>query len=342
MRKLFFITPLLFSISLYSWAQQPPIEVTDNTLKVAAFGEEVFYFGFAEGDRIIFNFEEVKGKELKEIEIIEMPSSSKFMDYKTKKIENKSLDIIKTGIYKFRFANTGLGGRVCKFKIQRIPASEATKNFNCSVYWRTVYDTSYTPVQEKFLVSSDTSIVNIVDQISKVSSQTAMNGNSNRNIIDFDLPAGTISWSYYIGVGTEGKEAYNKATETFLKSAATVVSKISGYGAMAALALNGINYFNKTDGRDNVKYWFISDWNNVLLFNSGNSFRQYKQGDVINDAYQMKVPNQGKVYLALMNDNFREPIEVIVKATAISVRQAWDTRIIQKMNVMSRQEGYLK
>ena len=90
-------------------------------MKVPPQGEEIFYYGFAEGDQLIFNFEEVNGKELKEFEIMFMPSKSIFMDYKTKKIENKILTISETGIYKFRFTNANiLSGRVCKFKIQRL------------------------------------------------------------------------------------------------------------------------------------------------------------------------------------------------------------------------------
>jgi hypothetical protein len=46
------------------------------------------YYGFAEGDQMIFSFEELK--ELKESEIIEMPTSSKFMDYKSIKFTNKT------------------------------------------------------------------------------------------------------------------------------------------------------------------------------------------------------------------------------------------------------------
>jgi len=42
-------------------------------------GEEVFYYGFTEDDQLVFHFEEVNGKELKGLEIIELPSSSKFM-----------------------------------------------------------------------------------------------------------------------------------------------------------------------------------------------------------------------------------------------------------------------
>ena len=128
---------------------QTTIDVVESTLKIGALGEEVFYYGFAEGDKIIFNFEELKGKELKEIEIIELPSSSKFMDYKSVSIKNKELTVQKTGIYKFRFSNSAVAGRICKYKIQRIPASEVTANFNTSVYWKTNYDTTYYTVEER-------------------------------------------------------------------------------------------------------------------------------------------------------------------------------------------------
>jgi len=69
---------------------QTTINLAESTLKVNGLSDEEFYFGFAEGDQIVFNFKELRGKELKEIEIIELPSSSKFMDFKSKKIENKT------------------------------------------------------------------------------------------------------------------------------------------------------------------------------------------------------------------------------------------------------------
>ena len=73
---------------------QIPIDIAENTVKVSSISDEVFYYGFAEGDQLVFNFEEVNGKELKEIEIMFMPSQSIFMDYKTKKIVNKTIQII--------------------------------------------------------------------------------------------------------------------------------------------------------------------------------------------------------------------------------------------------------
>lgn len=332
---------LLICCSFY-FVGSTPVEVADSTLKIGGLGEEVFYYGFAEGDQIVFSFEEVNGKELKEIEIVELPSNSKFMDYKTKKIENKTIQVTKTGIYKFRFSNSAIGGRICKFRIQRIPANETTQNFNTAVYWKTLYDTTYTPVQEKYLISRDTAFTMLTEQVAKVSSTNAINGNSNKTIVDVTLPEGTISWSYYIGTGSEGKRAYEDAKNKCLTAGAGAVAKIPGWGPLAALALYGTSYFNKVQGEDNVKYYFITNWDNVQLFKQEQTFYQYKQGDVVNDYSKMDAPLTGKIYLGLLNDNVVDPIDVTVKIIAVSVAEQWGVRTVQRMNISSREEPYLK
>ncbi len=229
----------LFLTTLKTFGQSP-IDVAVNNLKIGAISEEVFYYGFAEGDQIVFNFQEVNGKELKEVEIIELPTSSKFMDYKTKKIENKTIVVIATGIFKFRFSNSALSGRICKIKIQRIPASEATIKFNPSVFWKTVYDSTYTTIQQDYLVSKDTIIHNITDQVAKVHSGTNLNGN--KTTFNFTMPRNTVAWSYYVGVDQAGRDAYEKATVEIASKAAPLVAKIPGYGPLAALALGSASY----------------------------------------------------------------------------------------------------
>jgi hypothetical protein len=339
MKHLFVL--FLFSTSLCQG--QAVIDVAESTLKISGLGEESFYYGFAEGDVLIFNFEEVNGKELKELEITELvSSSSKFMDYKTKKIVDKKLTIANTGVYKFRLVNSALGGRICKFKIQRIPVSEEVRKFNSTVFWKTRYDTTYTPVEERYLVKSDTVISNVLDQISKVASQSALNGSSNRTIVDLSLPENTVSWSYFIGVGKEGQAAYEAGKEKFFNDAASALSAIPQYGPLAALAMYGINTFSKAHGDDNVQYWFITDWENVTAFNNGQQFYQYKQGNVISEASPMKEPLKGKVYIGLLNDNIMDAIEVNVKVTAIQIHQTWSTRTINRMIVSSNQVAYLK
>jgi hypothetical protein len=321
---------------------QTPIIVTESTLKIPALSEEVFYYGFAEGDQVIFSFQEVNGKELKEVEITEWPSSSKFMDYKTKSIPEKILEVSNTSVYKFRFSNTSLAGRVCKILIKRVPANPAREKFNTTVYWRTAYDTLRTPVTETYLEKSDTIIQHVMDNVTKVSSQTAINGNPNKTIVDFDLPENTIAWSYYIGTGKKSSEVFEKAKDDFVNTAAHTISNIPQYGPMAALALYGINAFSKIQGEDNVKYWFITDWQNVQQFMANTSFLQYKQGDVINDAAQMKAPLTGKVFLGLYNDNVAMAIEVIIKVTAVQVIQKWGTRTVDRITLTPHQEPYVK
>lgn len=314
---------------------QTPVTVAETTIKVSGLEEETLYYGFAEGDQLVFSFREVNGKELKEIEIGEVSGSSLFMDFKTKNIATKTFHIGSTGIYKFRLANGALGGRVCQVKIQRIPADESLKKFNTTVYWRTEYDTIYTPEEERYLVKTDTSVAIVMQSVAKVPAK-------GRTIVDFNLPDNTRMWSYYIGVGDEGQKAYEASKNALMNNASASLIKIPGYGPLAALALQGINVFIKAGGGDNVQYWFITDWNNVLAFKAGQQFLQYKQGNVINEASQMKLPLLGKVYLGLMNDNIMDAIEVQVKVTAIQFRDIWATRTVQRMDVTSTKIPYLK
>jgi hypothetical protein len=335
-----------YALAIFSWLLNPcygqRIDVAELTLKIGGTREESFYHGFAEGDQLVFNFEEINDKELKEIEIIELPGMSRFMDFKTASIKDKTINIPRNGIYKFRFQNSSLRGRICRIRIQRIPAGDLTQNFNTNVFWRTVRDTTYTPVRERFVSRVDTIVTMLTNQVAKVSSTTAVNGNPNRNVIDVTLPEGTTSWSYYIGVGTEGKDAYESAKKNFSKTVGASLASLSGYDPTTLLALSGINLIDKVQGRDNVKYYFISDWNNAQLFRGGHEFLQYKQGDVVNDASQMKRPTSGKILLGLLNDNLMEPIEVFVRITAVQIRPYWDTRLVDRMEVRQYEEPYLK
>ncbi|ADQ80937.1 hypothetical protein Palpr_2808 [Paludibacter propionicigenes WB4] len=319
-----------------------PIDVAENTVKVSAQSEEVFYYGFEAGDDLVFTFNKVSGPALEELQIIELPSSTKFMDYKVKKIKAKTLHISRTGIYRFRLTNPANAVSICKIKIQRIPSVMGRQDFNTSVYWRTVQDTTYVPSAEKTLIRKDTVAQTLMERTTKIPVKSYIYGTSGRELIDFSLPKGTVSWSYYIGVGTKGQKAFSTAKSGFLNSAAAVASTISGYGSMAALALYGVNTFTAIQGEDNVKFWFIGDESNANTFRLGKAFRGFKQGDVLNDAAQMKRPLDGKIYLGLQNDNLLQPINVTVSVTAIVVTEQNAVRNNKFMKITPREEAYLK
>jgi hypothetical protein len=326
----------LFSTSLFG---QTTVDVVENTLRVGGLSEEVLYYGFAEGDKLIFSFEEVNGKELKELEIIELPSSSKFMDYKTKKIENKTINITRTGVYKFRLSNAAIGGRICKVKIQRIPASDATKNFNSSVYWKTVYDTSYTTEQEKYLIRADTTISNLTDHVTKVHSKN--NADGNKTTFNFNLPTNTVAWSYYIGVEQAGLQAYESAVNQLSSKAGPLVSKIPNYSPLAALALGSTSYLKAIQSAEDIDYYIV-DGNNVNSFSAELQFSYIKKGKVFNDFSRMLSPLKGSYHFCFENDNVITGVSVAVKITAIIVTEQFGQRPIQKRHILSQQEAYLK
>jgi hypothetical protein len=222
------LTLLFLPVAFGSYCQSP-IDVTDQTLKIGGLKEEILYFGFAEGDRIVLHFSEIDGKELKEIEVSEYPSNSKFTDFKSAKIENKTITVNRKSVYQFRFSNGAVGARVCKIKIQRIPANDEMSGFNTNVTWikkqdttwntytkdvLVGYDTTYRQVTKKELVKTEIKEELLVDKNQRVHSY--WNENGNKTSVFFTLPLPTfetykttrvVAWAYWLGVGQEGKEA---------------------------------------------------------------------------------------------------------------------------------------
>lgn len=350
-REILLFIGIFLSVSLFS--QNTPILVAESTFKIGGMGDEEFYYGFAEGDQIIFDFEEVNKKELKEIEIIEYPSSSKFMDYKTVKITNKVINVTSTGIYKFRFSNSAIGGRVCKYKIQRIPVSDGTKNFNTSVYWKTLTDTTFYMVDEKYLISIDTLVVPIIQhRIERVHSQTNMN-HLNKSTVAFIIPENTISWSYYIGVGESSEAIFKQAEEKAKKTkeqlnAASNITNVlakfdpSGSVALATLALKGYAEFGVLEQADNIQYWFVPDYQNSLNYMQSLPYTYLIKGDGPLIKGRFTSPLKGTVYLCLKNDNIKDGLDIHIRASAVTVKENWGTRQVQKYKVKSWKEPYLK
>jgi hypothetical protein len=330
-----FISALLFSIDAIS---QQPILVAESSVKVGIKGEEFVFFGFAAGDQLIFSFEEANGKDMKEVEILEMPANSRFIEYKTSKLENKTITIPRTSIYKFRFANSALLPRVCKYKIQRIPGSAATQNFNSTVYVDTYYDTTYTTETENYIDRSDTVISNFQERVVKVNPPTAP-GSSKSNF-NFTLPENTVAWSYYISTTPTGKQVYQDALKKLGETAVREVTKFPSYGPLAALAMESESQIVKLDTGLAINYWIIEP-EYVQLFTNGEQFRFIKKGRGSNDFSKMD-PRDRAFYFCLHNDNKTIQVPVTVKITAILVNEKFETRQVQKMQVTPRRGMHLR
>ena len=324
---------------------QERIDVAEQTIKIGSKEEEVLFYGFAEGDQIVFNFEEVDEKEVKEIEIIELPVNSKFQDYEAKSIKDKIIKVNKKGVYKFRFYNSAMmKGRVCRIKIQRIPKSPETLNFNTGIKWVEKFDTTYDVKTEtvttgyntiakqktrRVLATVDTGIVQILDRVERVHSTT--NVNSNVQLVTFQLPEDsysphifkpykateTVSWAYAISVGESGKVWYKDANS---KAAAKSASKLAvssgmistGYGALALLAIEGLSAFSSPPQGDNIRFQIYKG--QYPIAHSGNS--------VVATGRELG-EKQGSYTIRLENDNIMDGINVDIKVVAVIVTKTW-------------------
>jgi hypothetical protein len=324
-------------IAVTSTHVQESIDVTEQTIKIGGFKEEELLFGFATGDKIIFSFEEINKKELKEVEILEYPGNSKFSDYKTKKVE-KTFAVSKQGVYVFRFKNSALGGRICRIKIQRVPATPATAHFNSTVTWVNKqdttwntytkdvvvgYDSVYVQKTKKVLVRTDTVVTALFDKVLRVHSETAI-GKTQYTYVTVELPANTalpsqfnpyrstevIAWSYWLGVGQKSKEEYDRANNR-LASGVKVLGALSGYGALAMLAATGISMFGTPAVGDNVRYRFYGIVNGKEI--------NIDYGNVISASARNEKITQGSFAIELYNDNFRDGIDVNLKIVALQV-----------------------
>lgn len=339
-------TLIVLLISNFAFSNEP-ILVTESTIVLDMEQNKELFFSFAEGDKVVFNLQMVKGKHIKEVEVIEMPSNTILTEFKVTGISKKHIQIRNKGIYKFRFYSSSITRRVCKIKIHRIPANESTKNFNTNWKWKTLRDTTYTTYQEdslvgytkkrinktlKELVKIDTTITELLSKKERVHSKTAI-GKSQYSYINVFLPKNkyfpnrlnphqsseTIAWSHWLGVGEKSQKDYDKSNQNFM-SGVKVIGSMSGYGALANLAITGISMFNDTSIGDNVNYRFITVQNGIEnVFNSGNG---------TSDSGRNTQLLQGGFTIELFNDNFREGIDVHLKLIVVQIHKIWKDKAV--------------
>jgi hypothetical protein len=351
------VTMLLFCTSSFG---QDPIDVTDQTIKIKGFKEEELYFGFAEGDKLIFNFQVLDDKELKEIEIIEYPNTSKFSDYKTRKIENKVITINKKGVYIFRFKNSAITGRICKIDIKRVAANESTKNFNSTVIWENKQETTYNSYTKDVIVGYDTTYIQkskkeitkseqnedmIVDKTERVHSINNLD-NKNFKVIQVNLPQEELSeyktkkiksWAYWIGVGKEASDSWRRNVSTF-RRATTGAFSILGGSPLAGLAVGAISDLAMPTMGEDVAYWFITDYSNAQSFLASRPFMQFDKGKGIAAFGKNTDKRQGTFYIGLLNDNQFQGIDANVKISIVWETNYYQDKQYTEMNVTPRYE----
>jgi len=337
---------VILSLLLYcssAFAQEAML-VTEQTISIEGNKTNELFYGFAEGDKIVFNF---KGTvKLAAVEIVEYPDIIRFSDYNVQKIKNKTITVAKKGVYIFRFKNESALANVCKISIQRIPANEATRNFNSAVAWEnrqettyhsyvkevvTGYDTVYIQKTKKELISTTLSEDMIINKSERIHSMGNMD-NSNKKVVKVALPEDEITdyktkemtaWAYWIGVGKESSDAWTKNLKV-ASQIATGVSYFTGAGPLGKIAIGTMSSLAIPSSGEDVSYAFIPDQPNAKLFLNDQDFRRFDKGKGIAAYGKMGNKTPREFYIGLLNDNYVTGIDVDVKISVI-----WETKIYE-------------
>lgn len=333
-----FLFLILFTTDLSAQTSNN-LDITNQTIKINALSQEVLYYAFAEGDMIVFNFSEIYKKELKEIEIAEFPNNLKFSDYKVKNLENKIITVDKQGIYSFKFSNNSLLARVCRIKIQRIPASESTKKFDTKVIWKTINDTTWNIYHQDIFLRNDTSYNNVIKKVlvsSKLSEEIILQKNErvhsltkinsiNKSSVCFTLPANKIedlnsikvkSWAFWLGVDESGEKAWEEnMTIVSQLVKGTAAYCISPLGALMAGAV--VDLTIPTIGEDVI--YALTNQIGESNFMSNKSYTSFDKGKGRASFKKISDENlcQGTFFLVMENDNTMIGINVDIKVAVV-------------------------
>lgn len=151
------------------------------------------------------------------------------------------------------------------------------------------------------------------------------NENKSKTYLKVDLPTlkndeyreeNLEAWSYWIGVGQEGHEAYKKN----LKSISKLVGKAADVyyqTPLAGIAVGAVTELIIPQTGEDVQYYFISDFQNVQLFYSNQQFLQFDMGKGRAAYGRNDKIKQGVFYIGLSNDNEIRGIDVEVKVLAV-------------------------
>lgn len=329
-------TTLLLILIFYNQAFSQSVIIADTAFKLPILGEQLLYYGFAAGDQVVVSFQEENGKELKEIEIVQWPATSKFKQSKISSLQNKTLAIAATGVYQFRFANTVMLQKNCKLKIERIPA-DVSRNFNSTVYWHTVYDTIYRNLKPQAAPESYKTVAVIPPTVYYLQANTP---DANPRIsVPVQLPDFTSEWYYTYTTTTDKKKA--ETLKSSLQLSETLKQKIIQAGGTSFTA----DSISAPEGSDSCRIYLL-DQSNRQMFDDHANFRHFKEGTRENKTFgvvKIKIANFPNSYLGIRNLNPNSGIYVALEVVAIIPPEEQDqVAETQSVSVRAKNEPYLK
>jgi hypothetical protein len=316
---------------------QQPILVTEQELDMESNDVRVLCYHFAQGDRVVLDMDEEKGKALTEVSFIEAPGEMRWQDKEVAAVAGEELVVQRDGIYLLRLTHQRGGRRQVHVRVQRIPRSSATEFHETAVSFDIRGDSVLERVEEEVVVGYDSVAVQTTKRINSnteyreeaffVASERLVRGEE--RMVSFTLPwdAATrardekvVAWAYWIGVGEESNLAWEQNKELIRKSVKLVAgATMSPLGALAAGLVTELAIPPKGMGEDVVYKIVKNDPDSpkgFLPVSNGagvSSYRKLNNPDIL----------QGEFGVFLENDNLVQTIDVDIRVSAYVEVKYW-------------------
>ena len=338
MRNTFVLLLFLLFGSLALSAQNP-ILVYEGTVKIKPMQEENLYFGFAAGDQIVVRLTETSGKEIKEFSVVELPNSQRCQEIDVSSVKDRHIAVGQKAVYQFAIKNGSVTNRVCEVRIQRVPRSEETADFNTGWKWQTVYDTTYTTYTQdsivgydtlsskkvaRDLVSSELKEYSLLDKTVSVKARGIIKHEIPKMCVPITLPnlentetckQEIVAWAYWMGVGPSADNIFSRNKGTLVNLSGLVTAN-----PLAKLAIGVATALIIPDGKKIDPVWYaVTDEAGKAAFMEDEDFHalDYGRGKGSYSRFSDPEQCQGPYYVCIKNENLHNSVDVTVKAVAI-------------------------
>lgn len=295
----------------------------------------LLFYGFQQGDEVVINVEPTQSNQPFNLEVREYGSSSAVYSARNqKKLRNVRIPAPRKIAYQFILTSANGTAIPAQLTIKRIPASSEAKYFNPNITWKPQHDTTWTTVTEKIAVKGELAPVTLIDKTFKVASKA--NLNPSRVAIPFKLPANTVHWVYWVGVGQEPVEQLRNITSMATKGAAALASTVS---PVAAFGLGLIPSLPQVSSSGSIDYYFMnkasadkfvadadSDWKHYAFAQGTGVVADYK---LVQLSETPKTP-EGNLYAVFRNSNSVTGLDITLKVIAFEQEKKYVNRQVRK------------
>jgi hypothetical protein len=314
---------------------QKSVILADMEFRIRNSSSEVIWFGLEKGDRIEFEVNVYDSATLRSVAFSEYEAGDIFKEINPTHISKKNIDIVHRGIYYFTLTQAGFlaGKRFGNIKVYRYPASEASQNFNTTVYWKTVTDTVWYNETEIILDHIDTISESIVMQHIVLGKRNK----DNRAVINFSIPDSTQHWSWFIVAGSDGDMTYNGLNESMSETNAIVRNQ----GLMTYIALGGKIGYTLKPGSSYVNAGFTDSTSIADKF----LLSGYVSDSIMKKAAVYTGSQSDTIYKPmsiLLLNNTRKKSFVFVYITAVKTKDIFISKTVEKFRIEETQVPYLQ